>query len=450
MKRILAAILTLALVFAVFPAASARAEDFSVSEGDIETQAFCVALAAQLNDYYGGEPDPLLLWDAAGWYAAREYRINGTRLISDSAIRDFLASIGYTGYPVLPEAWESYGIVIPVTGAGNSHYYDFQQHKTMFDAMIGITSEISTSIKGPHTVESAVTIHYPDHQFTIPFRLTFNENTDTSSAFRCKLNELERLPSPVHMDETLNFTWEQLCEENRLTNILKWCPSVRFTNPGYNDDSVSWLFLDGDSVVFSIPYGENISGTYRNYSFDTFAFSDDKIRASIGAVSDDPEGSAYHETIMLDYLENVVDVQVSHEEDGLLWLNCWYAYGTMQQIAIDPGTLFIRQVSYQYSPDYEASVTVFDYNNPAPEYAILSGWKEPLRTVSAIWEKYDEESGTFTYHTQTLEIPGDWEYLPYAARWGEYTPYLDARYTQSYSYPGDNIDYTIFLTAAKG
>ena len=66
------------------------------------------------------------------------------------------------------------------------------------------------------------------------------------------------------------------------------------------------------------------------------------------------------------------------------------------------------------------------------------------------WEKYDEESGTFTYHTQTLEIPGDWEYLPYAARWGEYTPYLDARYTQSYSYPGDNIDYTIFLTAAKG
>lgn len=450
MKRILASILSLALVLAVFPTASARAEDYSVTEDEIETQAFCVALAAQLNDYYGGEPDTLLLWDAAGWYAAREYRINGTRLISDSVIRDFLASIGYIGCPVLPEAWETYEIVIPVTGAGNSLYYDFQQHKTMFDAMIGITSELSISMTDTHTAESAVTVHYPDHQFTVPFSLSFAQNPDSSSAFRYRLSGIERLPYPVHMDETLNFTWEELREENRLSTILQWCPSVRFSNPGYNDDSVSWLFRDGDSIVFSIPYGENISGTYRNYSFDTLAFSDGKIRASIGAISDDPAGSAYHESFLLDYLDNVIDVQYSHEEDGLLWLNCWYAYGTMQQIAIDPGTLFIREVSYQYSPDYEASVTVFNYNEPAPEYAVLSGWKDPLRTVSAIWEEYDTESGKFTYRTQTLEIPGDWEYLPYSARWGEYTPYLDARYTQSYSYPGDNIDYTIFLTAAKG
>ena len=450
MKRTIIAILTLALVLAALPAASARAENYSVSENEIETQAFCIALAAQLNDYYGGEPEDLLLWDAAGWYAAREYRINGTRLISDVEIRDFLASVGYREYPILPEAWEAYGIVIPVTGAGNSLYYDFQQHKTMFDAMIGVSTEISIGVKDAHTVESAVTVHYPDHQFTVPFSLSFVENPDSSSAFRYRLSGMERLPYPVHMDEALNFTWEELCKENVLSTILEWSPSVRFTNPGYNDESVSWLFKDGDSVVFSIPYGEHLSGTYRNFSFDTLDFPDGKIRASIGAVSDDPEGSAYHEAFLQDYLDNVIDVRVSREEDDLLWLNCWYAYGTMQQIAIDPGTLFIRQVSYQYSPDYEASVTVFDYNNPAPEYAILSGWKEPLRTVSAIWEKYDEESGTFTYHTQTLEIPGDWEYLPYAARWGEYTPYLDSRYTQSYSYPGDNIDYTIFLTAAKG
>ena len=450
MKRILAFILSFALVLAAFPAASARAEDYSVFEDEIETQAFCVALAAHLNDYYGGEPDTLLLWDAAGWYAAREARINGTRLITDAEIRDFLSSIGYIGCPVLPEAWETYEIVIPVTGAGNSLYYDFQQHKTMFDAMIGITSEISIDVKDEHTVESAVTVHYPDHQFTVPFSLSFDENPDASSAFRYRLSGMERLPSPVHMDEILNFTWEELREENKLSTILKWCPSVRFSNPDYNDDSGSWLFRDGDSIVFSIPYGENISGTYRNYSFDTLAFPDGKIRASVGAVSDDPAGSAYHEFFLLDYLDNVIDVQYSHEEDGLLWLNCWYAFGTMQQIAVDPGTLFIREVSYQYSPDFEPAVTVFDYTEPAPEYDVLSSWKEPLRTVSAVWEDYDSESGQYTYRTQTLEIPGDWEYLPYAARWGEYMPYLDARYTLRYSYPGDNIDYTIFLTAAKG
>ena len=442
--------LILALALAAFPAAFAGASAYPIPEDEIATQAFCVALAAQLNDYYGGEPNALLLWDAAGWYAAREARISGTQLVSASVINDFLASLGYMGYPALPASWEAYGIVVPVTGAGNSLYYDFQQHKTMFEAMLGITTEVSVEIVGDNTVDTAVTVHYPEYQHTMPFRLSFAENPDPNSAFPYALTGMERLPSPVHMDEALNFTWDELREENSLSSILRWCSSVRFTNPGYNDDSVSWLFKHNDSIVFLIPYGDYLSGTYRNYSFDTVTFPDGKIRASIGAVTDDPAKGAYHETFLQDYLDNVVDVQLASQEDGLLCLNCWYSYGTMQQITVDPGTLFIRKVSYQYDPAYEASVTEFAYTYPAPDYAALDGWNKPLRTVSAVWEDYDTVNGRFTYRTETLEIPGDWEYLPYDARWGEYTPYLDARYTQSYSYPGDNIDYTIFLTATKG
>ena len=194
MRRILAIILILALAAAAFPAAFAGASVLSVPEDAVLTQAFCIALAAHLNDYYGGEPGDLLLWDAAGWYAAREERIIGTRLISASEIQDFLASVGYKGVPVLPEAWESYGIVRPVTGAGNSQFYDFQQHKTMFDAMMGVTSEVSVKMAGDNTVEAAVTVHYPDHQFTVPFLLTFDENPDNSSAFPYILSCIERLP----------------------------------------------------------------------------------------------------------------------------------------------------------------------------------------------------------------------------------------------------------------
>ena len=49
-----------------------------------------------------------------------------------------------------------------------------------------------------------------------------------------------------------------------------------------------------------------------------------------------------------------------------------------------------------------------------------------------------------------VSLPGDWEYLPYEARWGEYTAYTNPDYIGPYAYPGDGVDYTLYLTTAKG
>ena len=40
--------------------------------------------------------------------------------------------------------------------------------------------------------------------------------------------------------------------------------------------------------------------------------------------------------------------------------------------------------------------------------------------------------------------------FPWEARWGDYTIYMNEGYTRPYSYPGDGVDYTLWLTTAKG
>ena len=76
-----------------------------------------------------------------------------------------------------------------------------------------------------------------------------------------------------------------------------------------------------------------------------------------------------------------------------------------------------------------------------------------MRTVTTVWEDYvpgDGESFERTERTEFARIPADWEYLPYEARWGDYTAYANAGFTEAYSYPGDGVDYSLYLTTAKG
>ena len=68
--------------------------------------------------------------------------------------------------------------------------------------------------------------------------------------------------------------------------------------------------------------------------------------------------------------------------------------------------------------------------------------------MTVTWEDYD--NGEQILFTETVSIPADWEYLPYEGRWGDYTVYNNTDYIGEYEYPGDNVDYELFLTTVKG
>ena len=81
----------------------------------------------------------------------------------------------------------------------------------------------------------------------------------------------------------------------------------------------------------------------------------------------------------------------------------------------------------------------FSYGDKLPEPDTIAAWKGPLRTVSLklLYSNGETLGLSFT-------IPADWEFDVYEyCPWG--TAYLDEGCTELYEYPGDGIDYTIYV-----
>ena len=94
------------------------------------------------------------------------------------------------------------------------------------------------------------------------------------------------------------------------------------------------------------------------------------------------------------------------------------------------------------------NVTAFDYSAAPTEYRFLDSWDRPLRSVEVLWETYAGYERQL--RRETVELPTDWEYLPFECRWGDFTAYTNDQYIGDYQYPGDGDGYLLFLTTVKG
>ncbi len=160
MKKTVSLLLLAALLVSLCCAACpASAEAAGPRMEDLEDQAFSLSLACWLSEFYCGQPESLVLWDALGWHAARAWRIDGQKLVSWKEASDFLRSLGGGEDMMLPEGWEEYDVVRTVIGAGSSLNYDFASHKDMFEAMIGVDTEVSMKLKNENTVQVCITRH---------------------------------------------------------------------------------------------------------------------------------------------------------------------------------------------------------------------------------------------------------------------------------------------------
>ena len=207
----------------------------------VEAQAFSAAMAAHIGGYDTPEaPDmSLFYWDMAGWYAAREYRINGYELLPAAQIEDFLRSVGYTGPLELPESWQEYEVA-QFRSSPEGVYYAFPQHCREIDAMLGVTTEVRTQALGDDAVAATVVTHY-DTGAAVSRRyvLTFERNEDSQSAFFYQLTGIERPPAGAEMVGELSFTWEELLAANRLSSVFSIYPTVRHYCLEYNSDMVT-------------------------------------------------------------------------------------------------------------------------------------------------------------------------------------------------------------------
>ena len=248
------------------------------------------------------------------------------------------------------------------------------------------------------------------------------------------------------MDPALSFDWELLMRQNGLRSILDQYSSVEVVHAFL--PYTIWAFRHGESLCIMNASPDILSGQYRGCWFEYRKDEKGAARARVVGMDESAGSWQEQEGFISSYFDGLVLMRHVKTEDDLIHSTSRDSYGMRQDYAVDRGTLVLREYCYVYPDGEETISTAFRYGGTPPEADFLDGWDRPLRRVTAVWESF--YNGELNVRTETVEIPADWEYLPWEANWGDYTVYMDAGYTRPYFYPGDGMDYTIYLSTAKG
>ena len=418
----------------------------------VEDQAFSVAMAywqEGIDSSYTTIAEPVY-WQAAGWYAAKMFKTASRELISRSEVEDFLDSVGYKGEMNLPQSWEEYEIVKIIRGAGGSLLYDFKRNKAGYEARIGVDAEVEVKPENRESVIVVITLHAPERDKLLYYRVSFSPNENRSSRFPYRVSSVEPFSPYPEIDKKLGFTWEDLLEKNRLSNILDHYPCVVITTPMISSHSCTSLFRhNGKFVWVNDNYG-NLYGKIDRYSFDYRYYPDGKDRACVTSyISTATIDESEFENYVVNYLDTLDCVNGSGIEGDRIWLDYATGWGSTERYVFERDTLILREILSVNDGEDPWPIYDFICTQDVPDYDFLKGWDGNLRTVTAIWEDHDRINGGFEYRTETIFLPMDWEYLPHVVQSGGYSAYQDPRYTETYAYPGDNMDYTVFFKAEE-
>ena len=448
MKKLLSLLLAAVLIAGVVPAASADEPAFSDS---VEAQSFAVAMAL----YDGGFPEDItpanddFLWTATGWYAAWLYRTEHIDLLEDAQIRDFQRSLGVRdAAPMSVELLESiYGARL-LRSSGGSMGYDFQKQKSRADELLGVAVEFLLDASEPYEATATVRQHYALNAVSDRrYLLRYTRNRDAGSAFPYSLQNVKTEDLRPVMDPALDFDWDGLLAANSLKNILSLCDCVRIQNNVEGSLPIRIFRHDGKLCILR-GEGDYIEGEYRGCWFRYEPGEDGKLRPRISGFDAACGDEKSRDDYISNYLYGAAIVDLDRIDGDLIRTHITYTGDWNEDVAIDRGVLFLREMRSQVDEDTAPVVLSFRYDETPPAAEYLDSWNKPLRHVNLIWE--DWYSGGPHIRRETIAVPADWEYLPWEARWGDYTIYMNEGYTQPYTYPGDGVDYTLWLTTAKG
>jgi len=415
-----------------------------ILEDLVRDQSFSLAMAAWLGGYPDYVDEDLLRLDAAGWYAALQARY-GYDLISEEELTDFLRSVGFTGALWFPESWEEYGIVNILTSRDGRRYYDFSNHKNQLAEMLGVTMEYRLEMTADGSVLAAIIHHYEDGDTAEwSFDLNYVKNEDPSSAFPYRLAKLKVCPFVPQIDGSVDFDWQDLQYANRLDTVLMFCPAVLIESDvgGY---TARWLFRTEERMV---DISQNGSQSYGQVNGIDFRQDGAGSRVLVGKIDPPDAAEETFNRALSDVFSDLVRMELVRTGDEIVVLNCKTRNGTRVIMTVNRLTLWIQQLDGIAEDGSLLYRYTFRYDRQPPRFSLLDAWDGPLKTVTLVWE--DFRTGILEKWTEFVRLPADWEVLPYEGRWGDYTIYLDHGHTRLYHYPGDGVDYTLYLSTAKG
>ena len=445
MKKLLSLLLTAALLLC--PGPSAFAENDPAFAAAIEGQAFAAAMAYHEGGFFDSVTprDPALLWEACGWYAAWLYRTAGTDLLTEDTLRDFQRSLGVQDAPDAPDTPD----LRILQSSDGTRLYDFQGYKTRLDEKLGLS--VSFALDAPEPFDAEVTIRQyfsTDAAAGRRYSLRFGLNRNAGSAFRYSLQNVTAEDVGPVMDPALDFDWDGLIAANSLKNIFSMYDSVRIKNSVEGIMPI-WLFYrDGKLCILrnSEDYAE---GEYNGCWFFVEPGEDGVMRPRIAGFDAQCGDSEFRDNYVSNYVYGASVVDLDRVDGDFTRMHVTFVGDWLEDVAVDRGLLLLRETVSRIDEETPPIVTGFFYGETPPEAKYLDSWKGPMRHITLHWENW-RGGGPQTW-TETVEVPADWEYLPWEARWDDYTIYMNEGYTKLYAYPGDGTgDYELYLTTAKG
>lgn len=258
-------------------------------------------------------------------------------------------------------------------------------------------------------------------------------------------------PEPTggpQMDPAFDFDWELLMQQNRVSTLLRYSPAVRIEYSA-DPERETWLLRRGEDLCVLTVSGDTIYGEFRGARFAYGPDENGVVRARVTGF-DERAGSWEANDGLVNELFSMAAVLRCDGTDGeRIRIRSTSEYGFRQDFEINRGTLALYREAYYYNEDAPVSVITLSYPDTLPEkFSFLDGWETGLRMVTCVWE--DFYGGLPHVRTEYRRLPADWEYLPWEGQYGDYTIYMNAGYTRLYFYPGDGMDYTLYLTTAKG
>lgn len=445
MKKLLSLLLILCLLLS--PGVSAFAEDDPGFAPAVEAQAFAVSMAYHEGGFLDGVTplDPAFLWEASGWYAAWLCRTEGTDLLTEDLLRDFQRSLGVQSPPDAPDTPD----IRILQSSDGARLYDFQGYKLRLDARLGQT--LSFSLEAPAPFEAAVSIREyfsagasGERRYTLRFAL----NRSAGSAFRYSLLNAEAEDPGPAWDPALDFSWDELIAANSLKNIFSLYDSVRIKNSVASVMPI-WLFYRDGKLCILRTEENYAEGEYNGCWFFVEPGEDGVMRPRIAGFDKQCGDSEFCDNYVSNYLYGAAIVNLDRADGDLTRMHVTFMGDWLEDVAVDRGMLLLREIVSRVDEETAPIVTGFFYGETPPEAKYLDSWKGPMRHITLHWE--DWRDGGPRTRTETITVPADWEYLPWEARWDEYTIYMNEGYTKPYAYPGDGTeDYELYLTTAKG
>lgn len=421
MKKIAALIIMTAVIISCFTGCGGKTAGFD----DLENLAISAALSYRTLVWNGSMDTntPEFAWNTAGWYAAyiANLELSDDAALSEDQLKDILNVI-LTGEAVMTPPDD---INAEAETRDGKTYWKFTEINDDLHSYLGVISEVNCE----KAQNNSYVVTIRDHlRFDVVeetvFNIGFKEENDSYILSEFSRNEF--------ID--LDFTTDMLYDANHLSNLFSIYENLTITedrSSGYG----SFVYSRKTDNGYTLWTDDGSSGYYDEFRFYT---SDN----ATGKVSVTPDGTSS------DCLDDYIAItRLPDEGADLIRLTCteeeeifYVDYGFSSTVyTIDRGTLALKKTESFDENDESFFMAKFSYGDKLPEPDTIAAWKGPLRTVSLKLLYSDGETLGLSF-----TIPADWEFDVYEyCPWG--TAYLDEGCTELYEYPGDGIDYTIYV-----